>query len=80
MSELNLDFDAGTKSISLSNVLNDNLDINKENDTSFFNDTSSAPTFSEPNLKVSSDLSGVELLAKGISNDTIPDESKNSGG
>ena len=68
MGDLNLDFDQGTKNISLSNVLNDNLNINKDNDTSFFSDPIT-PTFSEPNLKVSNDLNGVELLAKGMSSD-----------
>ena len=76
MSDLNLDFDEGTKSISLSNVLNDNLDISKDNN--FFNDNPSTPTFSEPKLNVSSDISGVELLAKGV--DTTKTKENSGGG
>jgi len=80
MGDLNLDFDQGTKNISLSNVLNDNLNINKDNDASFFSDPIT-PTFSEPNLKVSNDLNGVELLAKGMSSDmdkpTVPEKKDN---
>ena len=76
MSDLNLDFDQETKSISLSNVLNDNLNINKDNDNNFFNDNKSGGSFTEPKLNVSSDLSGVELLAKGVTNNNVENESK----
>ena len=78
MSDLNLDFDQETKSISLSNVLNDNLNVNKDNDNNFFNDNQLGNSFSEPKLNVSSDLSGVELLAKGVTNNNIENENKSS--
>ena len=71
MTDLNLDFDVDTKNIALTNGLNDNLSINQETDKSFFNDINTN-TFTEPNLRVS-DISGVELLAKGVSSERKSD-------
>ena len=81
MTDLNLDFDVDTKNIALTNGLNDNLSINQESDKSFFSDantsntpnTPNTPTFTEPKLSVSSDISGVELLAKGVSTEKKTD-------
>ena len=59
MGDLNLDFDMGTKSVSLSDTLSDNLGFSKSNsDLNLDLTTNSA----KPSLNISD---GVELLAKG---------------
>ena len=65
MPELNLDFDAGIKNISMTNNTSDNLGFNKDNSLKIeeINTTSNL----SPNLKTSDPI-GVEMLAKGMNN------------
>ena len=78
MSDLNLDFDSGTKNISLSNVLNDNVDFNKDSNNNENNIIDSQNNIT-PKLQVS-DMNGVELLAKGVNNIQTPNDGGYSSG
>ena len=71
MSDLNLDFDVGTKIISFADNSSENLGFTKENNISLDLDTGDASIM--PNLTASD---GVELLAKGNISPQTHDETK----
>ena len=74
MGDLNLDFDVGTKIISIGDSSNDNLGFSKDNTENTLNLESNLNTSVMPNLSVSD---GVELLAKGNVSSPKSEENNN---
>ena len=77
MTDLNLNFDTGIKSVTMGSQSNDNISISNQNNSSQPSSPQYSPNNSSPNLNVSDPI-GIEFLAKGSNPTSTNDNSPKS--
>ena len=77
MTDLNLNFDTGIKSVTMGPTSNDNISISNQNNSSQPSSPQYSPNNSSPNLNVSDPI-GIEFLAKGSNPTSTNDNSPKS--
>lgn len=77
MTDLNLNFDTGVKSVTMGPTSNDNISISNQNNSSQPSSPQYSPNNSSPNLSVSDPI-GIEFLAKGSNPTSTNDNSPKS--